>query len=484
MKVISRRRLLEMLGLAGGATALRSLAPRRARADASIPTRFVVFYTEHGNLPAHWTPKPAAGNQAPTETAWELNDIHQSMAPYKDKLNFFDGMDMLNAYKGSPNHPQGHTFGHTYSLTAADTQDADGKVSGGPSIDQHIAQFINAPSPVTQLPSIELSIFQDPLGISFERPGPGMPRIIKPLDAWKKLFPQGPMPDDTLLARRQSVLDQVTADFAALTPRLAHADRVKLEAHTQEIRDLEMRLQLMHRGCTTPDQSTFPSNTLDAPVDGAPGSTAATAYNTMSEQTSDAHMRIIQTAFACDITRVASISFHDPPNQITGLVPGKVYGTTTATNVHGMMHTVSIFGGADKNNAESLGIAKNIAKKHGDEFAKLLGYLASIPEADGQTVLDHTVVLWSGELGDAGHFMGNLPLITAGSAGGYFKTGRYMKFNRRTDDINQFNQMWPYMSRGRSHADLLVSLANAFGSPITTFGRADLCTGPINEIRA
>ena len=49
--------------------------------------------------------------------------------------------------------------------------------------------------------------------------------------------------------------------------------------------------------------------------------------------------------------------------------------------------------------------------------------LDSIPEGDG-TVLDNTATVWFNEMSDGNaHNLNNAPIIQAGSAGGYFKTG-------------------------------------------------------------
>ena len=57
-------------------------------------------------------------------------------------------------------------------------------------------------------------------------------------------------------------------------------------------------------------------------------------------------------------------------------------------------------------------------------------------------------------------------LILAGSAGGYFKTGRWLRYS---DDP--------------SRANVLVSIQNAFGIPSTTFGAPGWSTGPLRGLR-
>ena len=57
-----------------------------------------------------------------------------------------------------------------------------------------------------------------------------------------------------------------------------------------------------------------------------------------------------------------------------------------------------------------------------------------------------------------------MPYFLVGSAGGAFKTGRFLKFD------------------GVSHNDLLVSLVRAYGGTATTFGNPSYCTGPLTNL--
>ncbi len=87
-----------------------------------------------------------------------------------------------------------------------------------------------------------------------------------------------------------------------------------------------------------------------------------------------------------------------------------------------------------------------------------------MPEGDG-TVLDNTVVLWCNELSDGRfHTHQNMPWLLAGSAGGYFRTGRYMQY------------------ANKSHNDLLLSLCHAMGVEDETFGDPSFCSGPLSGL--
>lgn len=98
--------------------------------------------------------------------------------------------------------------------------------------------------------------------------------------------------------------------------------------------------------------------------------------------------------------------------------------------------------------------------------------LKAVPESDGQALFDHSVILWCSQIGYGSHDLANLPRVIAGDANGYFKTGRYLKLPAS-----------PKSKRGQPHNDLLVSLANAVDVPITTFGNAACCSGPLAGLR-
>ena len=88
---------------------------------------------------------------------------------------------------------------------------------------------------------------------------------------------------------------------------------------------------------------------------------------------------------------------------------------------------------------------------YAEQFAYLLGRLAAYPEGDG-TLLDNTVVLWCNEVGKGNdHAHRDLPFLLAGSAGGYFSTGRFIDYQAGG-------------AAGHPHNNLLLSLAHAMGS--------------------
>ena len=445
----SRRNMLQLLGMGAAASALPGPFLSRAKA-ADIPKRIVFFYTNHGSHRPAWLPV-GVGGAAATEDAFELGELHQPIATYKKDLLLIDGIDMLSSDVQTGSAANAHIRGHCHSMTAKEMADAN--LAGGISIDQHIAQAINKAGALTPLRSLEIGVDSNQESrISFAGPSQQLPIEGNPNNTFKRLFPSGAapggamMPMDHTAEQQKSVLDFVSKQYGALSPKLGKADREKLEAHADIVRDLETRLSIgTQRSCT-------------APMLAAAGSRSD--YATWYQNTGDSFMRLIQAAFACDLTRVVTFNMEAIPDGMSGYT-GK-FGTT---DMHDLIHKVAQRGDPLSKNTEAIALVKKFHTEYAKQFAKLLGYLAAIPESDGTTALNHTIVLWCGEIAEGNHDLHMLPWLIAGQGGGSIKTGRYLKVPRSPE--------------ARGHNDLFVALANAMGSPITTFGAASVCKGAL-----
>ncbi|HEX7670568.1 MAG TPA: DUF1552 domain-containing protein [Polyangiaceae bacterium] len=459
--LFSRRSLLQLLGMGAAASVAPGLLSRRAGAQSvPVPTRIVFFYTNHGSHRPAWLPVGASGAAAPTETAFELGELHQPLAKFKQDLLLVDGLDMTSSDVQTGPAANSHIRGHCHSLTGSIM--ADQNLAGGASIDQHIAQAINRPTPLTALPSLEIGVDSNGESrISFAAASQQLPIEGDPRNTYKRLFPNGPTPpsvEDKTPAQQKSILDFVNGEFSALSPKLGKEDRAKLDAHATAVRDLESRLGLgSTRGCTPFDQ---------ASLAGIPSRNSS--YGAWYDGTGDAFMRLIQTAFACDLTRVVTFNMEAIPDSMSGYT-GK-FGTS---DLHDLVHKVANASDPLSKDTGAIQLVKQFHLEYAKQFAKLLGYLKAIPESDGKTVLDHTIVLWCGEIAEGGHDLHLLPWVIGGGSSAGIRTGRYLELDRVK------NNTWPVYSSGPSHNDLFVALANAMGSPITTFGASNVCKGPL-----
>jgi hypothetical protein len=183
-----------------------------------------------------------------------------------------------------------------------------------------------------------------------------------------------------------------------------------------------------------------------------------------------AQLATIVGAFTCDITRVASLIMS--PSRSDVVLSWVNYMGSGFTESH---HEVSHYGDSEKDSKNKLTIMN---QWYAQQIADLIAALKAVPEGSG-TLFDNTVILWTNELGIGNvHSHTRIPLMIAGSAAGYFKTGRYIKY-----------------PNGTSMNNLLVSIANAMGVTPTamdssgkvvnnSFGDPTFCTGPLTGLTA
>jgi len=412
-------------------------------APDGYPLRFVVFFNPNGCWPATWFPTG-------TETEFALAQSMTSLEPFKDKLLILDGVDMP-AVDAGPGEDLQQGMGGVLTgrpLQVGGFVGGDGSLAGwgdGVSIDQRIAQHIGATTP---LGSVEAGIRASAYTgsevrsrIVYSGAAQPLPPEDNPSAIWGRMFGDfsaDPTAMAVLRAKRVSVLDTVAGQFDAIKQQAGIDDRTRLDQHAALVRDLELRLQnepVLGEHCMLP---------------GAPAAVNPDDAGSM-HLVSQAHIDLIAMAFACDITRVASLQYSNGANHHTFPFVG------SNSDGHGLSHA------ADD---DAVSWAEWTVRQtwYCEQFAYLLGKLAAIPEGD-VTMLDHTVVLWVNELSKGNsHSHQRMPFVLAGSGGGYFRTGRY---------VTHVNA---------PHNDLLVSLQNAFGIEEQVFGAPEYCTGPLANL--
>jgi hypothetical protein len=113
------------------------------------------------------------------------------------------------------------------------------------------------------------------------------------------------------------------------------------------------------------------------------------------------------------------------------------------------------------NNADAQAKLEKINTWFAGEFAYLAKRLADTPEPGGVggSMLDNTLLVWTNELGKGNsHTLDNIPCVIVGGCPG-FTMGRSLKLDKVAH-----NRLW-------------LTLANAMGHEITTFGKPGLCAG-------
>jgi hypothetical protein len=491
----ARRDMLRLLALAGASSLAPILArPRSARAaDATVPKRLVFFFSQHGTIHQYaadgtlapfWSPTAAfAPDPLKIQTPWvstdfKLGELHQALVPYQKQLVLLDGLDMVSALHDPIAAGDAHTAGMTHALTGANRLSP--VLAGGISIDQLIAKGINTPSPVTALPSLEIlvNVTQgNGKGNIYAGSGQPIPVLASMKDIYQRMLPNGPQNGGDAaaqaklalqLAQQQSVLTHAANGFSNLAGKLGKLDAARLNAHAAAVRDLESRLSIgAQASCTEPDAKIL-DGASSVNWDETDEALKAAAY----AANANIAMQLAQVALACDLTRVLSFSIDAAPDNLIGYNHSDV---PSASDIHDLIHKTNGSSPVLGNDPKAMTVLKNYHTYNAGLFAKFLGLLQAIPEADGTSLLDNTLVVWCGaDIGGGDHSLDHLPLVLAGGLAGSVKTGRYVLFPRTKSD-----KAWPVYSQGLPHNNFFVSLANLMGLPTTSFGNPAVCTGAL-----
>lgn len=429
---IRRRSVLAGIGSLG-LLSLPALRSRSAKGQTGAPQRLLLIYSPNGTIQEEFWPAPGL-----TENDFTLKQICSPLEAFRDRLLFLKGLNLEVANFG-PGGP--HQKGMGGLFTNAELQqglfiDGEGSTSGwanGVSIDQAVAETIVD----TPLASLELGVRANDNDVrgrmSYAGPANPMTPMNSPLAAYQRMFSMFGAATPDLQTHRTRVLDVVAAQYAVYQAKLSRVDQIKLEQHLELIAGVERHM--LHSGghvCSRPD---------------APPDLAADDERTMPD-IADQQVDLLSVAFACDLTRVASLQFSTATNGI-----GASWLDSPSDG-----HLLSHAGPTNTEAVEQL-IRRNrwVAEK----LARLLAALDAIPEGDG-TVLDHTLIVWGSELGEGSvHTHTDIPLVVAGGAPG-FRLGRLLNLG------------------GLSHGGLLTSVGRAMGLPIERFGSPNVESEPLS----
>jgi hypothetical protein len=126
--------------------------------------------------------------------------------------------------------------------------------------------------------------------------------------------------------------------------------------------------------------------------------------------------------------------------------------------------------------ANALAKLQTIDQYYASKFAKLATMLDGVQNGDGSTLLDNSAVVWTNEMSDGlASNLNNLPVIQAGSCGGYFKTGW-------TVNVDTSNPGSPTLTQGNSNAQCGPnSDGTVNGLTKATGTDPSVANGPINK---
>ena len=473
---LDRRRFLKAVG----ATALTYpfLRGVPSFADSPNPPQYLILvFTPCGVVRHLWgaTGAKPSGTTPTVTSPLAFRPTLAPLAPVMDQVIVLDG---LNAKAANGSHEAGMAALWT-GLTSS------GSPATGPSIDQVIAQKLNAGRPFSTIPmmvrsSADFTDREVKTRMIYSPSGAFVDPYDDPVVARSTLFPNVPMasgsgapagPDKATFIR-QKVFAQLNGELTSLEARLCTEDRTQLQSLQAAWNELDQQLQsaaTASASCSAPGAppAGYASPSIDFPT------------------TAKLQMDILAMALACDLTRVASLQFSTATSQVTH----KWVDSTQTDTHHNYSHVgpSSLYSlGPDLYNEPASTISQYAPQLTGIDlwYAKQIAYLAtrlSQFSVGGKSLLAQSVLCWGNELDmGAAHNHDSTPFVLIGGGGGKLKTNQVVQFPLKLDADSTTSGIVD-----RCHNDLHLTLAKVMGVDLGgTFGTASYCTGPIAQILA
>ncbi|MEZ4296745.1 MAG: DUF1552 domain-containing protein [Polyangiaceae bacterium] len=453
-KTLSRRAVLRGVLASGAAITvglpmLESMLNSNGTALAGgdpIPQRFLTYFFGNGFLLPRFVPVDTGPN-------YTLSEQLQPLAPIKDYCSVITGMN--NLCEKLITHHEGITI-----FTGATMVNIQGLSSnpGGPTIDQLVADAIEASGVVTPVKSIQMGISRQLSymdggttmhNLSHRGPNQPLPPEFSPNEVWNNLFGSFTPMNDPSGPLRMSVLDAVKDQTAALKKRLGQTDKQRLDAHLEGVNELEKKLEAVPPVCQAPG----------IPGEDNPPVNGPEPIIKVNQLMAD----LLAYAFECDVTRVASVL-------LVGGAAGTVLYDIGTNNEH---HLATHNGQASVQN----GIVHNGIVYQMQRFSDFLQTLKNKTDPTGGNLLDNTICFFSSDCAEGyTHSVQKQPMIVAGKGGGYLK---YPGIH--------------YASAGGNPSDVLLTVLQAFNPAATSVGqlvpgpnsnKAPGSTSPFLEIKA
>lgn len=404
------------------------LKPATARADGGPPRRFIAFATEHGGIwPEYMHPPDAALTDKMTYAGHEVR--RGALAPTMangittlspvvsgsssrltptlvSKMNLLRGLD-LTWYLSH------HRGGHLGNVAEHDPmgEPADGPVVAIPTIDQVMAwspTFYPDPSGIRER-SLIMGSGKLSSGWSSPTTKSGTVQTLNAETNSLTLFNRIFVPaTGSTTPTRPSIVDQVLADYQRIrnsNRRLSGDDKRRLDDHVSRLSELQRKLTAVNAmSCSGVAKPSMSSSDVKK------GASTYGENPAKQAQFWELFNDVIVAALSCDTSRVATMRVED-----------------TFSTFSGDWHQ-SIAHEAAKDADAHTTLYQAHQKYFEGVVLDLIAKLDAVQESDGMTLLDHSLVQWTQESGVITHDQIDLPIVTAGSAGGFLRTGNYVDY--------------------------------------------------------
>ncbi|MBI2809073.1 MAG: DUF1552 domain-containing protein [Planctomycetes bacterium] len=376
---LTRRTFLRAAGVSLGLPMLDAFAP--AQNAAAPPRRMVCICTPLSLHPAYFFPQ-AAGRD------YTLTPYLEVLRAFRNDFTVMSGLA----------HPQvGSSHDSIFSfLTAAPHPERRAGFRNSISLDQFAARHIGGE---TRFPALALSC--EGFSLSWTQSGAIVPSDSWPSGVFRRLFLEGRPDEVETQVRRlrdgRSILDAVGDQARRLQPKLGTGDRDKLDEYFNSVRELERGLARSEAWSRRPR----PRVNVPIPQDIRNGADFVGKARLMYD--------LIHLALQTDSSRLFTLL---------------LLGTSAVPPIAGVSlghHDLSHHG----QDPTKIAQLRTVELEGMRAFAGFLRKLKDTRE-HGATLLDHTSVFFSSNLGNASsHSTRNLPVILAG---GGFRHGQHLAF--------------------------------------------------------
>lgn len=404
MKTLDRRTFLRGVGVSLALPSFETFSAGTG-SGPSKAQRFVCVSPNYGMYPGGFFPEEIGSD-------YTMPTLLKSLEPHRENLTLFSNLD-------HPGVGGGHGCSNTF-LNGIEMKDAKDNPQQLLSLDQHLAEHLGGD---TRFRSLLLGSG----GFSWSRAGVRLPTDMDPARIFAKLFVEDSdkmkVQTRRYLAEDASILDVVLEDAKRLNQRLSQSDQEKLDEYLTSVREVERKLQRQDEWIDVDKPKVS-----DAVIQGSDDLIVDLTYPYNTSVLYDLMVLALQT----DSTRV--ICYGHPGGNRLFPFEGINLGYHSLTH-HGKRPDL----------LQQLAI---IERFYADQFAGFLAKLQSTKDAEGQSLLDSTVVLFGSGMGNASsHSSRNLPAMVAG---GGFRHGQHHSFPRSGRD-------------GRPLSDLFVTILQQLG---------------------
>jgi hypothetical protein len=483
----SRRFFLRGLGGAlVAAPFLSSVWERAAKAQGmpgGAPKRMIVMFTHYGCITNQWFPTKTHGAISASDL---MGTSLASLAPFASKLLMPRGIRSMNEWTANMVRGQGNDS-HTqivgsYFTCQPVTPNSNMPFSFeqatkfnakpvGPSLDHVMAQQLSPKgTPLLLNTAGQNDSTQSAISYSAAETAFKGLNATQAYSGLTGLFKAGmPMsPDSYASVRGKSIIDLVKDDLETLQRvDMSKSDKLKLEGWKALLSETG---GVIAAGQCTPELGIMlgatMANVSKASMRGL-GTDSLTSKITDSLDGADIYSAIAALAASCNANPVIFMKY--PGNYVFS-------GLGINTESHSLSHRLDNAGmqGACLPNAIKMLLQVDVY--YAQKFANLVKMLDSIPEGGG-TVLDNTATVWFNEMSDGNaHNLNNAPIIQAGSAGGYFKTGQAVNLDPAMPGAAN-------LTNGRSMTSCMDGTADQMinGTTQSTGTEAKMGNAPINK---